>query len=151
MNKAINNLKINKMNTEVTENQVVNKEIKRLNRDLEIAKKRLKIAESVEIIVNAFLNKENFTFDYNYNRGNHKLFKSETILKFAQLELTLNQINHYENMFKIWNGTGINGTGINDSEFKKLKKAVKFYDSVKDEEELNSCDLMIKIVQSIIK
>ena len=90
-----------------------------LKAELNQAKINVKFAQSIEIIFNAFDNKE--AYSYNWYKDHVVTIFGNDILMFAKLKVTYSSVKQYEEMSE--------GKG---EDVKELKKAVKFVESNKD-------------------
>jgi len=103
--------KTNKMNT-----------IEKLQKELETVKLSIKYANSAEIVINAFNNKNEFESICKYTQRKTQLFSNDKIIYFGQFTFNLQDVKIFQSDLKFNN----NVNSVNNSEFKKVINAMKF-------------------------
>ena len=93
----------------------------KLQANLQKAKTEIKFAESIEIVLQAFQNRESYTFDMLSGRVK-ELFMFDSILKFGEIRISSKGIKGYEELHMIVFDEKPNNT-------KELKKVVKFIET----------------------
>ena len=109
----------------------------KLIEDLATATVKVGIAHASYVIIDAFNNKDDFT--YTWLDEKTELFKRcDKILNFGRLGITLTDVKHYEEMYKISFDKSPDNT-------KALKKALKIYEKFDEDNNINPLSIFSSI------
>tara|TARA_R110000751_G_scaffold15179_5_gene49016 strand:- start:2796 stop:3152 length:357 start_codon:yes stop_codon:yes gene_type:complete len=115
--------------------------LQKLQEELSQAKLNIKIAKSVTTIIEAFKNRENYTFE-SYT-GTKRLFNSDKLFSFWDLNISFKMIKNYEELYEI-------NFDSKPLDTKELKSAIKFFESEKKKENSNAGKIMDQMAKELI-